>query len=272
MKKTLAILLLLTFFSLLVSHSTVFAQEDEGSIRQQLTTTNDQEKLRQEYRQVIETYRTQEGQYNVSKLQYEQLQTLTALEKAVKDTRLVMLTRDDLLLRYLQLLRLQLSDTHGAPLDQKAQVINNLLTQEAALKSHLAQVEATTRRTELAKNVEAFIPLGKDVEIVAYQAQELMAFGKVQNVFDKTVALTPIVNDKLPERNTGALLEEKKRGMEEIQRNLDALKLELVDIRDDVIAELPTATTNSHKNLLTKLETPYVNLVKALSYFEEVMR
>ena len=78
---------------------------------------------RQAYSQNLEDYRNKERLYTIAYDQYASLKTLASLEDLVIKTKAVALSRDQVLIKYVELVRLNLYASEGVELSVKNQYL-----------------------------------------------------------------------------------------------------------------------------------------------------
>lgn len=263
-------LLFLAIASFSVPYS--YAQETE-LIRSQETHQSEISDLTASYKSYLARYRTLENQYQVSVSQYYQVQTLASLEKAVQDVRDTMLIRNQVLSTYLKILRLTLTDTHGATITDKNLAIANLQSMEGKLDDYQKSLESTSDRVNLQLKIEEFAEMEDQIESVSYHALGLIAFGRLQTAYDQTVSLLDLVNERVEERNSGVLLSEKQRAISEIREKLLSTKALLDEIyQDNLTQEDNEYSSSSYSRLLRDLDDVYVNMLQIHGYIEEVLK
>jgi hypothetical protein len=84
----------------------------------------------------LEDYRNKERLYTIAYDQYASLKTLASLEDLVIKTKTVALSRDQVLIKYLELLRLNLYASEGVELSVKNQYLQLLEENINALTTH----------------------------------------------------------------------------------------------------------------------------------------
>src|SRR3989344_2248308 len=112
-----------------VASRVVQAQENEASIFEKPELAAQIIDVTKTYQTQLEEYRRQEQAYILAKDQYFKLQTLVALEGELKATKAALKARDQVLITYLTLLRLELINSTGVALERKQQTLN-LIEQE----------------------------------------------------------------------------------------------------------------------------------------------
>jgi len=282
MKSAQKILLVASILTLLMTLAggvlPSYAQEDptEGSIREQQTTSQEQTLLQTFYRDQLETYRAKEKNYQLAQAQLKQLNTLAALEEAVQATKQVMLARDQVLQTYFKLLRLKLIDTHGVPLVEKTSAINDLAQLENNLKTHEQETNQISDRFTLAQSSTNFAFLAAQFETITNRSLCLIAFGRMQTVFDQTIALIPEVEATVESSTTDFELAKKQRALTELdllskstKQQLNVVYTEVFTLKDN---KPKVFTDHDLAQLSTKLQPAYAQINQMHEFIDEVTK
>lgn len=280
MKKFGVVLLVvyLCFFVLsgVVAPAPALAQESDSASRisSAESIATQLSDLSVQYRGQLQEYRTAERAAQVAKIQLQQLDTLTALEAAVQATKTAYILRDRVLLTYVTQLRLRLIASLGVPLQLKEAGIARLEEDGLFLEKHLALTEQASTKDELTVLADAFELLAVEIKADAYQNTSLLAFGKVQAAYDKSVALLDyteqqIANQKLSEVTRAQL----NRNLAVIKEISNETKTELT-VLADALTQVKTSELDVgyYNQLATKLSSPYGNTSRMLSFVEETAR
>ncbi len=262
------------------SSSMVLAQDNdepaEGSIREQTTTQAEQAILQTYYRDQLERYRNQEKARQLAQEQLNQLNTLAALEEAVLATKQTMITRDQVLQTYFKLLRLKLIDTHGVSLAEKTTVIKELESLEANLEDHETEVGKVSDRFSLAASVNSYAQLAVRFEPIGSHATCLIVFGKMQVVYDKTVALMPELEAKANEQATDFELAKKQRALTEVKLLATSTKSSLEQAYDTTFVgkfgQEKVFEYGDYGRLTNNLQAVYAQISQMHEFIDEVMK
>lgn len=268
--KLLALIYLLLSALVVTLPTSVRAQETQETIVTREALTDEINQVRTTYRGQLEEYRNAERQYQIAGGQYAQLGTLAALEGAVVATRRAMVTRAAVLETYLTLLNLYMTDSTGINLQDKERSLTRLEATIAEVGNHRQEVEGANDRQAIMNVSQEFTPLASQVEDVAYEAQILLAIGRLQTVYDKTVAVSQEVRDG--EAETGDLRQaERDRAYVEIQDSLQRVR-NGIDAATPVVGERTRFSRNSFTTALRSLGEVYAGLSQSLSYVTELSR
>ena len=245
-------------------------EETEETILSQPSNQVELEALRDTYRAQLEAYRDQERQHLIAKEQYNQLKTLTALETAVNTTRQVLITRAEVLDTYVTMLRLTLQDQPGVEVSRKEKLLIELDSLRVSLAQHKAQVEQATERTALAQVAQDFIPLGKSIESKSYHVQSAITLGRLQTVFDKSLALSGRLKEHALTDASSIQQSRRERAFAETERTVENIRQQLISSELEVQKE-EGHSRSQYARFSTTLNPIYANLSQLLSYLEEVL-
>lgn len=203
------------------------------------------------YQDQAEQYRTLEREYRIAKAQFFQLNTLQSLEEAVVATRKVMVSRDDVLISYCELLLANLRETEGIEISLKSKSISDLESQIQALKKHQAAAQETKDREGIDARAEEFSQITASLELRAYTALGLISTGRLQTIYDKSNILYGAIKEHHAENPVSALKqEERERAYREVDATLKEVNADLKTVRDKVETEKIEA--ESYKSVLIK--------------------
>jgi hypothetical protein len=238
------------------------------TLAEQLQTLHDK------YRDQLATYRNDERRYDVAKEQYTQLGTLASLEESVRATRQVMLSRIILIHTYFDLLKLQLANTKGIDLNMKNAQLQLLDTALQIIQKHQTKVEKAVDKDGLIAMEAEFATFGADLDVVAQLTRNMITYGNLQSVYDKTRTVTNEIIDQVQKSETNPLtLAEKKRGFTEINRNLDAVGEVLTSIRTALQKQQNDPKNgNSLSDGDSQLNDIYGGIARSLSFLDEVLK
>ena len=271
------------FFLLVVSpSSTVFAQEAESTAEAEVTNTKvftkDREtekitQLRTLYRNQVEVYRNAEKAFIIAKTNHQQVQTLAALEEAVKATKLVMQERSKVMVTYLELLDAVLIETNGIELDLKDQSHTELIGLINAIKIHQDEINVSNDRASMAVLADAFEPIAFSYRSGVYKALSLVRIGQIQEVRDKSeIIYDDIVERHDSEEDAGSSVAKRKRAYVEIERNFDTVNENLTDLNEKFLeARRNGFTRQFFENILEDLGPVYAQISKSLDHVEELL-
>lgn len=233
--------------------------------------------LREKYRTDLSIYRTDERDYQVAKEQYNKLQTLASLEVAVQATRKVLISRTTVLQDYLGILKLMLNETSGIDVGEKTQLLQELDAAQARLKVHQQLVEQAIDRNLILNSVKDFNTISQDLTTVSYKSLSYLSYGRLQTVYDKTLVVRNEVAAQLEEREkNGLALGEKRRALDEIDRNLAATRDTLNKIHTGFVPvqgmQQPRFTSESFGQTVATLSQVYADLLRNLTFLREVIK
>lgn len=234
-------------------------------------------KLREKYKTDLSIYRTDERDFALAKEQFLKLQTLASLEVSVKATRKVMITRAAVLQDYAQILRLIIQDSSGIDVAEKTALLKQLDTMNDRLKSQQQLAEQAIDRESVQKAVVDFAQLSTPMTALSYKSMSYISYARLQTVYDKMLAVRDEVTTQLTtQENNGLKLGEKRRALDEINRNLEQTKLSLSAVHKTFIPNSsglePQFDAGSYPQTVQALSSIYADLYRNLSFLREVIK
>jgi hypothetical protein len=270
---SLAVFFLLFFIispGVILAQETVAASAAPVSADQALSDQiND---LRNTYRAQLETYRNNERQFAISKEQYYKIQTLASLEEAVRATREVMLSRIAVVKTYITLLKLSLLQSRGLDLAVKGQQIALIDQFLINLQKHQINVEVATDKLKLNAVTNEFKDMTPQISDLTYKSLTLIAYSNMQASYNETFLMKEQIKQKIETEETDALkVAEKKRGMDEIERNLTGVNTELTAVKSETEKPELRFSDSSYDQIVQDLGGVYGGLSRSISYLREIM-
>ncbi len=261
--------LLVFFFVAIVAHNLAVpvhaqtpAPATEVSADAQLT------QLREQYRTQLNNYRVDERNFTIARDQYYQLQTLRSLEDAVKATQKVLLSRDDVLITYLKMLRMTFSQTNGIQLQLKNDQLKNIDNLLVLLNKHSEETGHAVTKDQISGSVLSFSYISSLMQNTSSQVFLIMSYGKVQALFDKTVVIRNEVKSHVEQQQTDALkLSEKQRAFSQIDQTVDDADIQL----KNVLSSLTTPQKYGGTQPAEGLNLAYAAVSRTLTYLQEVL-
>lgn len=226
------------------------------------------------YRDQLIIYRQQEKNFLIAQDQYLRHNTLDAIEQAVKASRQVILSRDQVLHTYLTLLQLRLMEAEGIEISLKTSLIAKLENLRERLKIHHASAIDQLDRPAANKLADQFVPIGEESQLAGSQVLGLLSLGKLQEIFDKATALSPEITAEVTVVTaTKAVSAETSRSLRETAGSLVTSKNSLDSIWGKVTERIQGGTdVSGQSDYLQELNVGYVNLTKSLGYFLELLK
>jgi hypothetical protein len=224
-------------------------------------------KTRQDYSQNLEEYRNQERLYIIAYDQYESLKTLASLEDLVIKTKAVALSRDQVLIKYLELLRLNLYASEGVELSVKNQYLDLLEENIDGLKEHSQVLATKNSQSEVQSSLDDFEPF-TDLDKISEQILALLAISRLQRIYDLALPLKKDIDQFLGVAESSALStllrasEETDKTLAQAQNNLDLLWEK---------SKKANSLEGIYRNLTKELNPVYINLSQSLAYLDELM-
>ncbi|MEX0895377.1 MAG: hypothetical protein WDZ94_00380 [Patescibacteria group bacterium] len=228
-------------------------------------------RLRDLYRDQVERYRTVDREFQISKAQYQQIQTLQSLEEAVVSTREVLLVRDQVLITYFELMLTSLEDTEGIDLVDKRAVINEMIEHIEVLREHRDAVAQTTNREGIAERVEEFALLSEPFETTAYKGLALINIGDIQTVYDKARLIYADILTYHQEQPVSAVKQQERlRAYREAERELERIGLLLREIRIEYGRNTTIGRDSYDRVLGNNLNSAYSGTSQIIFYLREL--
>lgn len=263
-----------------VSHLSVHAQEATQSATLSSQTKppdfkQREQQLEQLYQSLIEDYGVKARQFTLNRAQWNSLQTLRSLEDAVTSTNAVLLSRDKVLITYLELLLETLESTQGIELTLKQRSKDALTAHIQWLRNHEKSVITSLDRESVNKRSDEFTVQSLQILFDAKQAIMLIRLGQLQTVVDKSNSLYQRIRDRNT-NNQGSSLQqvERNRAYTQVEVLRDNLQDQLRAVSatlDPNLAEQGKVQEN-YDSFITQLEVPYAGASKYLLFLEELAR
>lgn len=215
----------------------------------------------------VEKHRELDRTFRVSKAQFEKLNTLQSLEEAIEDTRAVMISRDEVLITYLELLHASLDDTAGVDVQIKLDTLKRLEDTINDLKEHLAATQQTVDRAGIADRADEFVPLKQEIVSVTGIARAQIVVGTLQNVYDKIVIIYDQVKAEHEVTEVSALKQQQReRAYAEVDRALVNVAVQLEETR----LKFSQGGRSPNLDVADELEQVYTGTAQLLSFVEEL--
>lgn len=258
------------FFSIILFNFVVQAEEPAAKtdlIWQKDRIEAEIIQARQDYSQSLEEYRSQERLYIVAYDQYASLKTLASLEDLVIKTKAVSIIRDQVLINYLELLKLNLHASEGAELSVKNQYLDLLDEKIELLKKHLDALDSKNSQSEVQTSLDDFNEF-TDLDKISQEILALLAIARLQRIYDIALPLKRDI-DKFLVVDEASALSAIVRASEETSKTLDQAESNLNALWDK--SKNKGSLENIYRNLTRELNPVYINLSQSLAYLEELM-
>jgi hypothetical protein len=180
--------------------------------------------------------------------------------------------RDDVLISYLDLLRLNLVATEGIELTLKAEYLSKLETTITYLENHQENLKNLNDRDQVSLSLTTFATDQKSVQKLAEGTLVLLSVGNLQMIYDKAVVLKDDIDLYL--ENEGTLsLPAIERASVETDSSLNSAKLKLDDFWNGLVEHDRTTWSVGflYDSLPSTMNPTYVNLSQSLSYLDELL-
>lgn len=224
------------------------------------------------YQSQLENYLYQEKLYKIAYDQYKQLQTLVSIEDLTQKAKNLGLSRDEVLISYLDLLRLNLIATEGIELSLKSKHLSQLESTIVYLKEHQENLRNLNERDQVSISLAAFANDQKNLNKQAKEILVLLAIGNLQMVYDKSTVLKKDIDVYLEKQET-LELPNISRASDETNRSLNSAKLKLDAFWSETLDRSGSNwyLSKFYDDLPRTLNPIYVNLSQSISYLNELL-
>ena len=272
--KRIVLNLSLFFFFLFLLPVTVFA--DSGKTEAVWTKErldSEIKILNEEYRSNLQDYRDKEKLYQISYDQHQSLQTLATIEDLIQKAKTLGLSRDEVLLDYLELLKLNLISTEGVELSLKDLYLERIDIVLEYITMHRDELETLTEREAIQKSLTDFTNTHKNMPNFTNSVLVLLSTGNLQMIFDKSVVLKSDIDSFLEEQDL-MKKSEVLRASTETAKAIDSSQQLLKEFWDDITKKVDNSSSLSsvYNNLNQELDPVYVSISKLLSYLGELIK
>lgn len=282
--------LLFFFFLFFLSFSSVQAQEVIVSPVEEINANNstvlktdiiwEKDSLDQEiitvkatYQSQLENYLYQDKLYRIAYDQYKQLQTLVSIEDLTQKGKTLGVSRDEVLISYLNLLRLNLIATEGIELSLKEEYLNRLESTITYITNHKNSLSTLNDRDPVIESLNTFAFDQKNLAKLAQEVLVLLSVGNLQMIYDKSVVLKKDIDTYLSEKNT-VTSPEIERASLETDRSLESAKLKLDAFWTNIMDRSSGSSwylAGFYNDLPKTMNPIYVNLSQSISYLNELL-
>ena len=224
------------------------------------------------YQPQLENYLYQDKLYRIAYDQYQQLQTLVSIEDVTQKGKNLGIYRDEVLISYLNLLRLNLVATEGIELALKSKYLAQLEATITYIKDHQENLKNLNDRDQVSLSLATFTLDQKGVGQLANEILVLLSVGNLQMIYDKSVVLKKDIDVYLTEKGTFSL-PAIDRASSETNRSLDSAKLKLDAFWADAVerGDGNWYLAKFYEDLPRIMNPIYVNLSQSISYLSELL-
>jgi hypothetical protein len=249
---------------------------DSGTIREndiisRPRQTEEIERLHKLYQDQVEKYTVLQREFYINKAQLEKLNTLQSLESAIKSAREVMITRDDVLITYFELMRASLVDTEGIELTEKQKNIDKLVRFITELKDHRQKLLQTADREQIAVRADEFDIISEQFENVSYLSLALITIGDIQAVYDKSLIIYKDVLTYHKDNPTTPLRQaERDRAYREVERAQENTRIYLKNTREKYAENPDLSRGNYNEAIGNEINSSYSGTSQILFFIKEL--
>jgi hypothetical protein len=224
------------------------------------------------YQAQLENYLYHDKLFRIAYDQNKQLNTLVSIEDVTQKGKSLGIYRDEVLMTYLNLLRLELISTEGIELSLKERYILRLEATIEYLSLHQENLKNLNGRDEVATSLASFTADQGGVGSLANEILVLLTVGNLQAIYDKSFVLKKDIDNFLVQEGTFDL-PEIERASFETGRSLDSAKLKLDTFWVDVIkkGQGNWYLSKIYDDLPRTMNPIYVNLSQSISYLNELL-
>ena len=200
------------------------------------------------------------------------MQTLVSIEDLTQKAKTLGLSRDEVLISYLDLLRLNLIATEGIELSLKSKYLSQLESTIVYLKEHQENLKNLNEREPVSLSLSTFANDQKNLNKQAKEVLVLLAIGNLQMIYDKSVVLKKDIDVYLGDQGT-LELPTISRASDETNRSLSSAKLKLDAFWAETLKrnESNWYLSKFYDDLPRTLNPIYVNLSQSISYLNELL-
>lgn len=228
--------------------------------------------VKETYQSQLENYLYQDKLYRIAYDQYQQLQTLVSIEDLTQKAKSLGIYRDDVLISYLDLLRLNLIATEGIELSLKTKYLTQLEATITYIKSHQENLKNLNDRDQVSLSLATFAADQKNVGKLAQEVLVLLSVGNLQMIYDKSIILKKDIDTYLGKKGTLELPEIDRASLE-TNRSLESAKLKLDAFWTDIVDRSGSNwyLAKFYEDLPRTMNPIYVNLSQSISYLGELL-
>ncbi len=256
----------------LAQSSTISSDKDER-VLQKDRLAQDIDQTKQELLSKLENYNQIERKYRIALSQYQSHQTLSSIEEAVNTARAAMLSRNDVLITYLKLLKFKLIESEGVEVTHKKRALIQIEQMLVRLGQFGAKVEPVEDRVKLNQLADEFNQLGSEIEETSYYTLNLLSLGKLQAVYDQAKVMENKIEQKQGSNSSKLDQAADKQALKETQRLIEAINPMLQEVWTDIsqVKQDNSTYQSQYRRLFDDLNPIYAKLSQLVSYLEELL-
>ncbi|MCB9802240.1 MAG: hypothetical protein H6774_04085 [Pseudomonadales bacterium] len=237
---------------------------------QQQAWMEEQAVLRATYRGQIEEYRKAEKNFFLAKTDYQQLQTLTALESLLGSTKTAFRLRGDVLHTYFDIARYEVLLSEGVDEAKKAEALQQIEVRKSELSQHIAQVSSATTREEVAALSGSFASIAPGIRSTTYFTLGMLRVGKLQAVYDKSQILKEsLVSYQQTEPVSQVISAQRERAVAELDTRFESAHAVLIEQQT---ANITGLSESNYSRLREDLGGVYSDLSRGIRYLTELLQ
>jgi hypothetical protein len=228
------------------------------------------------YFAAVEAYRLEENRYGLARDQYYQLNTLAALDEAIRRGREVLRARAEVLNAYFSYLRLILQNTKGIDLTDKAAADEELQAWQTKLEGYVEEIPQVSDRVQLNTAFAKLNDESRTVKSTAYGTLVLIKIGEIQTAADTARILQERTTEAVKNATTlsAAQVEISTRGLNEISLLLQRANNNTFTLLEDYREQKTRGdfTESGYRNFQSNAEFSYLELRQVVDYLREIQK
>lgn len=227
--------------------------------------------LAKSYRGQLEEYRSKEQGYTIARADFLQLQTLASLENLLVAIREATVIRDQVLVTYLQQLRITLVATPGIEVDAKERTLEKLETLIEVIELHQQVATNAQDRAQVQELVNAFTIIEPEFQTIVYFSRSLIEYGQLRAVTDTTRALYEDLQEEDISTLTPSERNRRQRNLQEIANEFDLADTQFSAMYALMIKEEAVADDGTYRDVKTGLNQVYAQITKIQNFLDEII-
>ncbi len=228
------------------------------------------------YFAAVETYRIEENRYNLARDQYYQLNTLTALDEAIRRSKEVLRARSEVLHAYFSYLRLILENTKGIEINDKINADLDLVRLQEDLETYVLLIPNAQDRQQVNVLFENLNSRSREIQSAAYGTLMLIKIGEIQTAADTAGILQQRTQSAIEQSETlsAAEVEISTRGMSEISLLLQRANNNTFTLLENYRQQKSRGnfSESGYRSFQSNAEFSYLQLRQVVDYLREIQQ
>jgi len=210
MKQKILIVPLILIFVLILGQTVILSQgleiAEEAKINSQETSNSSQKedleafnKAFENYQKELETYNRAHNEYLFKKAQHERFNTLTSQQELQKALASMLISRDSVIISYLEALKVRIQSAIGVPEDSKNNLVVRLEEEIGWFNDHKSSIPTAGTLGDLSKDSSYAKGRWEKEDRLIYELLATNALGRILKFTDRTNEEFVRVRDKIEE-------------------------------------------------------------------------